>query len=132
MLKINLKRKAEVIDMLCACDGKCGIDNYFSVLQTTGEELKFKEELIKLSNFGTALGSIERLIILNALKERDRCVCELEAILDKTQSTISHHLRKLERAKLIESYKQGNFTYYSRNHDKFDEYFNLLKAELAI
>ena len=129
---INTKRKAEVIEMLCSCDGMCGIDNYFNVLHNIGEELQFKDEIIKLSNFGTALGSIERLIILNSLEKKDRCVCELEAILDKTQSTISHHLRKLERAELITGYKQGNFTYYSRNNEKLDNYFKLLKSELAI
>ncbi len=132
MLSINLKRKAEVIEMLCSCDGMCGIDNYFNVLHNSGEELKFKEELIELSNFGTALGSIERLMILNSLEKKDRCVCELEAILDKSQSTISHHLRKLERAGLITGYKQGNFTYYSRNNDKLNEYLKLLKTELVI
>lgn len=132
MLKINLKRETEVKGQLCWVAGnKCGVEDYFTNLQIAGEELKFKESLINLSNFGTAIGSIERLIILNALKE-DKCICQLEAILDKTQSTISHHLRKLERAGLIESYKQRNYTYYSRNNDKLNEYLNILKTELAI
>lgn len=45
-------------------------------------------------------------MILKALKDRDRCVFELEFILDKSQSTISHHLRKLACAGLIKGYKK--------------------------
>jgi len=54
----------------------------------------------------------ERFIIFNALKERDRCVCELEVILNKSQPSISHHLRILEGAGLIRGWKKGKFTYY--------------------
>ena len=105
---MNTKRKAELMEMLCACDGICNSNNlesrssaYFEQLQNEGQKLKFNEDYVKIVDFGSAIASIERLIILNSLKEKDRCVCELEAILNKSQSTISHHLRKLERAKSI-------------------------------
>ncbi|GAH16082.1 unnamed protein product, partial [marine sediment metagenome] len=37
------------------------------------------------------------------------CVCELETILNKSQSTISHHLRKLVVAGLIQGYKKQKY-----------------------
>ena len=73
-----------------------------------------------------AISSKERLIIINALKNRDRCVCELEAVLDKSQSTISHHVRRLVSSGLIEGYKNGNFTYYHLKKENLDVHLEIL------
>jgi len=123
---MNTKRKAELMDMLCSCDGVCGSSEYFEELQNIGQELKFDENYVNMANFGSAISSIERLIILNSLKEKDRCVCELEAILDKSQSTISHHLRKLERANLIMSWKKGSYTYYGLKKEELQSFLEIL------
>lgn len=126
---MKTKRKTELMGMLCACDGVCNSIEYFDVLQSLGQELKFNEDFIRLANFGTAIASVERLIILNSLKDKDRCVCELEAILDKSQSTISHHLRKLERANLIKSWKKGSYTYYGLKKDQLKSFLRILNEE---
>ena len=55
---------------------------------------------------------------------------ELEAILNKSQSTISHHLRKLERAELIHSFKKGNYTYYGRIKEKLKDYIEKFNNEI--
>ena len=123
---MNTKRKAELMDMLCSCDGVCSSSEYFEELQNIGQELKFDENYVNMANFGSAISSIERLIILNSLKEKDRCVCELEAILNKSQSTISHHLRKLERANLIKSWKKGSYTYYGLKREQLQSFLKIL------
>ena len=53
-------------------------------------------------------------------------------ILDKSQSTISHHLRKLERANLIKSWKKGSYTYYGLEKEQLNLYLEKLNAELEI
>ena len=93
---MDQKRKKELELMLCACSDKCSSSTYFDSLNELGINLKNNEKFLALSNFGLAISSVERIIILDALRDKDRCVCELETILDKSQSTISHHLRKLE------------------------------------
>ncbi len=114
--------------MLSPCNCICASQEYFNNLEKIGETLKQNEEFTKLSNFGMAIASNERLILLNSLKERDRCVCELEVILNKSQPTISHHLRKLERAKLIKKYKKGSYSYYGLNKEIVqNNIINLLK-----
>ncbi len=40
------------------------------------------------------------------------CVCDLEAAVPVKQPTVSHHLRLLREAGLIESEKQGLWVYY--------------------
>ena len=129
-MKINIERTVEVKKMLCSCDGMCDSGNYFENLQNFGIELKSDENFRDLEDFAGALASKERLIILKSLKEKDRCVCELETILDKSQSTISHHLRKLERANLIKSWKKGSYTYYGLEKEQLISYLKVLNKEL--
>lgn len=76
------------------------------------------------------LGNKERLIIVTVLKDKDRCVCELEAILDKSQPSISHHLRELEKLNLIRGWKKGKFTYYSLLKDNLNSYIEKIEKNL--
>jgi DNA-binding transcriptional ArsR family regulator len=130
VIGINIDRTVEVKKMLCSCDGVCDSGDYFDNLQNFGYEMKSDENFRELENFASALASKERLIILKSLNDKDRCVCELEAILDKSQSTISHHLRKLERANLIRSWKRGSYTYYGLEKNQLNSRLKVLNEEL--
>lgn len=63
-----------------------------------------------------ALGDETRLRILNILRYGPLCVCEIEDILQITQSNASRHLNKLMNADLVTYYKEAKYVYY-----KFDE-----------
>lgn len=125
---MKTERKSEIIGMLCSCCDKCSVESYYEDLRNAGEKFKSDESYINLSNFGTAISSTERIILLNALKNKDRCVCELEVILHKSQSTVSHHLRKLESANLVSGYKKGNYTYYHLEKKSLESYYKSLQA----
>jgi DNA-binding transcriptional ArsR family regulator len=58
-----------------------------------------------------------RLKILQALYQRELCVCDLTAALDANQSTISHQLRLLRTKNLVKFRKQGKMAYYSLADD---------------
>ena len=106
------KRAQEIKNMLCVCENCSDSTSDFDKLLELGKKLEENNELDVIERFTSAIASKERLIIINALKGQDRCVCELEAVLNKSQSTISHHLRKLVSAGLIQGYKKQKFTYY--------------------
>lgn len=60
------------------------------------------QKFVQLVGFLNSLGNKDRLMIIKTLMEKgEQCACELEAILDKSQPSISHHLRSLERVRLI-------------------------------
>lgn len=59
-----------------------------------------------------ALANEDRLRLLEALRQEERCGCELMAILDAPQSTVATHLRKLRDAGLVKSRKRGKWNYY--------------------
>jgi ArsR family transcriptional regulator len=51
-----------------------------------------------------------RLRILYLLKDNPLCLCELEFILELSQPTITHHIKKLKSAGLITLEKEGRWT----------------------
>lgn len=59
-----------------------------------------------------ALAHPSRLLILDALSERERCVCELTKLVGADQSTVSKHLAVLRQAGIVEDHKKGVMTYY--------------------
>jgi ArsR family transcriptional regulator len=71
------------------------------------------KELEGLSARFKALADPTRLAIVNRLASRgDSCVCEFES-LGLSQPTISHHLKVLREAGLIEvAYRRGTFAFY--------------------
>ncbi len=64
-----------------------------------------------------AMGHPTRLTILEALKDGERCVCELSPILNGELSTISRHLSSLKNAGLIEDRREGQKIFYRLKMD---------------
>jgi DNA-binding transcriptional ArsR family regulator len=60
-----------------------------------------------------ALADPTRVGIVNRLSTIDEvCVCDLTAAFELSQPTISHHLRILRDAGLIEAQARGTWAYY--------------------
>ena len=60
-----------------------------------------------------ALADPTRVAIVNRLSSADRvCVCDLTDAFDLSQPTISHHLRILREAGLVEASRRGTWAYY--------------------
>lgn len=76
-------------------------------------------------NLFKTLGDRNRLRILNVLMKGELCVCEIEAILDTTQSNVSRHLARLRREEIVIYEKRSQWTYYQIN-PKFIEENKLL------
>jgi ArsR family transcriptional regulator, arsenate/arsenite/antimonite-responsive transcriptional repressor len=68
-----------------------------------------------------ALGDEIRLGILDLLRGRERCVCELTACLRLAQSRLSFHLKVLKDAGLISHRRQGRWSYYALDPEAFRE-----------
>ena len=67
----------------------------------------------RLANVFKALADPTRVAIVNRLSKADTvCVCDLTAAFALSQPTISHHLRILRDAGLVESERRGTWAYY--------------------
>ncbi|MGM0437643.1 MAG: ArsR/SmtB family transcription factor [Bacillota bacterium] len=73
-------------------------------------------------SFLKCIGDKTRLRMLKLLLEDEFCVCQLTAILNKSQSSVSQHLNYFKNLELVEEEKDSKWTYYSINRKKYDEY----------
>lgn len=68
-----------------------------------------------------ALADPTRVAIVNHLSAADEvCVCSLVDAFDLSQPTISHHLKLLREAGLVESTRRGTWAYYRLVPEAFD------------
>ncbi|MGB6299410.1 MAG: metalloregulator ArsR/SmtB family transcription factor [Rivularia sp. (in: cyanobacteria)] len=75
---------------------------------------------IMISGFH-ALSEPLRVRVLQLLKNREICVCDLCDILDVSQSKLSFHLKTLKEANLVCARQEGRWIYYSLNQFQFQE-----------
>ncbi len=76
-------------------------------LDKSNAEIDLYAEVLK------AMGHPSRLKFLLALAGGDRCVCELQELVDCDMSTVSRHLSVLRNAGLVESERRGTMIIYS-------------------
>ena len=68
----------------------------------------------RLAEIAKALGDPIRLQLVDVLRRHAGkvCVCELVPLFDVSQPTLSHHLKKLRQAGIVDSERQGLWAYY--------------------
>ena len=69
--------------------------------------------LRKMAEMFKVMNDPTRLKIINALLLSEMCVCDIAALMDMTQPTISHHLKILRQSELIKYRREGKVVYYS-------------------
>jgi ArsR family transcriptional regulator, arsenate/arsenite/antimonite-responsive transcriptional repressor len=63
------------------------------------------------------------------ISEGGSCVCDLAKKFSLSQSTVSHHLKELRNADLIEVEKSGLWVYCRVNHNKLKELEEFLSGK---
>ncbi|MFJ5277030.1 ArsR/SmtB family transcription factor [Streptomyces parvulus] len=74
-----------------------------------------EEQAVDLAKVFKALGDPVRLRLLSMIASRaggEVCVCDLTPAFDLSQPTISHHLKLLRQAGLIDCERRGTWVYY--------------------
>jgi ArsR family transcriptional regulator len=69
------------------------------------------------------LGDPARVKIVNVLARQAEpvCACEFEPALGLAQPTVSHHLKRLTEAGLLEREQRGKWAYYSLTRDAVEK-----------
>lgn len=62
--------------------------------------------------FANAIADETRFRVIHLLFDRTLCVCELAEILKLPQSTLSSHLRVIQRAEMLDCARQGKWLFY--------------------
>ncbi|MBD2093292.1 winged helix-turn-helix transcriptional regulator [Microcoleus sp. FACHB-1515] len=66
-----------------------------------------------------ALSEPLRVQVLDLLRTKELCVCDLCEVLNLPQSKLSFHLKVLREAELVRSRQAGRWIYYSLNLPQF-------------
>ena len=85
------------------------------------------------ANLMKALADPVRLTMVAALWKAKApvCICDFTADFDLTQPTISHHMAKLREVGLVESSKEGIWTFYRLRRDIAPRTKGLLRELIA-
>ena len=83
------------------------------LLKIVNETMPSEEKLYDLAELFKVFGDSTRIRILYVLFESEVCVCDLAAVLNMTQSAISHQLKILKQSKLVKSRREGKSIFYS-------------------
>jgi ArsR family transcriptional regulator len=92
-------------------------------IELSVEGCKDDLELNEFEQLFKALASKTRLMILKLLFQGIKCSCEIEHILGLSQSTVSHHLKLLADAKVVETQKTGKWNIMNIEGTKLSKEF---------
>ena len=67
---------------------------------------EIRAELLK------AVAHPARLMMVDALAEGEKCVCELQELVGSAMPTVSQHLAKMKSAGIVAGCRDGNRIYY--------------------
>ncbi len=82
-----------------------------------------REQAERMATVAKALGDPIRMQLVDVLRKHAGkvCVCELVPLFDLSQPTVSHHLKVLRQAGIVESERQGLWAYYYVRPDAVTE-----------
>lgn len=93
-----------------------------------------EDEAQATANLFRSLADPTRLRIVNRLASAGEsvCVCDINANFDLSQPTISHHLKKLTAAGVLNREQRGTWAYYSVREDaltRLSDVFGMKKGK---
>jgi ArsR family transcriptional regulator len=73
-----------------------------------------RAQAARMASVAKALGDPIRLQLIDVLRKHAGkvCVCELVPLFELSQPTVSHHLKVLREAGIVDSERQGLWAYY--------------------
>lgn len=77
-----------------------------------------------------AMAHPSRLMMIDALAEREQCVCELRALVGSDMSTVSKHLSVLKAAGIVQDRKVGLQVFYRLRVPCITRFFDCVESVL--
>ncbi len=90
---------------------------------------EFSKQEIELADFAKALSHPARIAILKTIAKRNECICgEIVEVLPLAQSTVSQHLKELQKAGLVQGRVDGTKSCYCVNQKAFDKFIKSVEG----
>ncbi len=122
---VGERSEVQSIDGDLTYTGQCGLEPEF-VNGANGNHALNDDQVQRITK---AIADPQRFAILESIAKHAELPCKtLVATLSIKQATISHHLKELVAAELIESRKQGQRAILSCRRDICDAYLSALRS----
>ena len=118
--KVVMAKNRELNPAFCDCTVI-----HEDTVQRVKKTMPESEKLFDLAEFFRILGDSTRIGILSALLKSEMCVCDISALLNMTQSAVSHQLRLLKQARLVRYRKAGKIVYYTLDDKHIEEILSM-------
>jgi len=86
---------------------------------------------VQLAETFKALADPTRVRILHALSHAELCVGDLAAVLEMTESAVSHQLRLLRGLRVVRARREGKQVYYTLDDEHVTRLFQLSLEHLG-
>ncbi len=88
-----------------------------------------RDQAERMGQVAKALSDPIRMQLVDVLRKHAGkvCVCELVPLFDVSQPTLSHHLKKLRDAGIVDSEREGLWAYYYVKPEALEELSSWLK-----
>jgi len=97
-----------------------------------GREVMSAEQADLITGMLKALADPIRLRLMSIIAAADEaCVCDLTTPFDVSQPTISHHLKVLREAGLVDSERRGTWVWYRARREALDAIGGLFSHDLV-
>jgi ArsR family transcriptional regulator len=105
------------VDILTSVDPMTAELTLLDCCRSLGAPTLSEDEAASTAALFKALGDPARVRIVNLLASQggEVCACEFEPALGLSQPTVSHHLKKLTDAGLLDREQRGKWAYFSIN-----------------
>ena len=110
----NSRRKTDTSDRRSGqllCEQPCSGDLLGAAGATLAPLATSKAQ--RMAEFFSVLADANRLRLLSTLAEQELCVCDLAALVEMSESAVSHQLRLLRSMRLVRYRKQGRKVFYT-------------------
>jgi ArsR family transcriptional regulator len=89
-----------------------------------------EDEAAEIAVILKALADPVRLRLMNLIAQSgEACACDLPAVLNRSQPTVSHHLKVLVEAGLLEREKRGKWAWFRIRADQLQALGSVFKIE---
>ena len=92
---------------------------------------KDSKQITELAEILKVFSEPNRLKVLCLLKSGMKCVCEIQEMLNLKQNLVSHHLKVLRDAGLIDYKKKGQWKHYFLNKNEIKKHKTLFNKLLT-
>jgi ArsR family transcriptional regulator len=104
-------------------------DRCETVAKQKGQPLLSERQFVAVAK---ALADPRRMELLEAIGREKECACQkLCSVSGVTKGTVSHHMKELERAGLIEERREGQFMFYAVRREVLGAYAAELLRRVA-